>query len=186
LFNREHSHPFGVWPELADLGGRISLTIENSVQVRTALGQGGVHEGCWRILAGIAALGQHSAAEHCGRSRDDAPQPFACSWVIVDHRSCRGEPGTNQADDTRCRIKAGIEKRHYRGARLMSKHCRTALAEADGRAGHDQLVSQVDDSPKMVHSARQRGQVAVSGQELGESVLLGIGACWDAWGLARI
>ena len=44
LFRGQHSHPFGVWPELADLGRGIAITAEHGVQVRAALGQGGIQE----------------------------------------------------------------------------------------------------------------------------------------------
>ena len=180
------SHPFGVWPEPADLGVRIVSTAEHGIQARAALGQRGLHDDRGGILVRVGRSGEEPAGQHGRGGRDGAPQPFDGAHVIHHDRPRDGQPGADQADDASRGIKPGVEEPGHRQPGLVPEGGRAALAEIGGRAGGDQITGEVDEPPQAFHPARPHGQVPLPGQEPGQGLLFGVGAGRDARGSARI
>ena len=180
------SHPFGVWPEPADLGVRIVSTAEHSIQARAALGQRGLHDDRGGILVRVGRSGEEPAGQHGRGRRDDVPQPFGGAHVVHHDRPRGGQPGADQADDARRGIKPGVEEPGHRQPGLVPEGGRAALAEIGGRAGGDQIAGEVEEPPQALHPARPHGQVPLPGQEPGQGILFLVGAGRDARGGARI
>ena len=88
LFRGKHSHPFGVWPELADLGGRVAITAEQGVQIRATLVHRRIKQGSRAVLvrsAGSARSRLHSTAAAAGTM----PHNRSAVRVTFDYRPCR-------------------------------------------------------------------------------------------------
>ena len=52
------SHPFGLWPEPADLGVRVASPAEHGIQARAALSQRGLHDDRGGILVRVVRSGE--------------------------------------------------------------------------------------------------------------------------------
>ena len=133
LIRGQQGQPLRLGSELADPGRGIGLAAEHGLQVVAALGQGSIQQSSRRMVIRRRRLGQEPAAQHRGRGREDAPEPFRLPRVTVEQRLGRGQAGTDQPGHRRCGIQAGIEERGQCRPGLGGQHGRAAFPEGGGR-----------------------------------------------------